>query len=220
MRPAEVAVERLGAAFRRCAVGGVRAGAGAQQRKVEAQRVAVGQLEGGRRVHDEQAVAAAAVDVAEALAVDLVLGHRLGEGGAGRLALRDETLDEAEPAPFGPVGQRAGEAGHVHDLAGCLGDAACARDQRAAVRELALRVAEQQVQRERAAEGVARRLGVREAGDALGGEAVEIGRVRGLERGPAAELRDRPVAEAVEEDDEQAHRLSSHRRSSPAAARR
>ena len=78
------------------------------------------------------------------------------------------------------------------------------REQRPAVRELRLRVAEEQVQGERAAEGVAGRLGVQQCAHTLRGEAIEVGRACGLERREAVELHGRPVAEAVEEDDEQA----------------
>ena len=184
-------------------MGGVRARLRAQHREVEAERVGVGELEGGRRVDEEQAVAATGVDITEAVAVDLVRGDGGGERDAGVLAAGDEALHEAQPAL---LGDGAGEARGERDLAGLLRDAARAREQGAAVGELALGVAEEQVQRERAAEGVAGRLGVQQAGDALGGEAVELWRVRGLERGEAAELGHGAVAEAVEEDREQAER--------------
>ena len=58
-------------------------------------------------------------------------------------------------------------------------------------------------------------------GAEIGGAAPAEGALAAmLGRATRRRFRDRPVAEAVEEDDEQAHGVRGHRRASPAAARR
>src|SRR3990172_8158286 len=83
VRPGEVGVERVRCSLGQGRVGRLRAGQGAEHGQVQPQRVRVRHLERGAAGYVEDAVAAAAVDVAEAKAVRLVLRYRVSEGAAG-----------------------------------------------------------------------------------------------------------------------------------------
>ena len=204
MGPGQVVVERGGGGVGGGVGGGLVAGLGAQHRQAQRQRVAVGDAERRRAGDEQDAVAVAAVAVAKADLAAGVVGDGLGEGGAGLLAIGDEALPQSQP---GALDVRAREAGREHDVAGGQVVAARAGDQRSAVGELILGVAEQQVQRDGAAQRIAGALGVQRARDALPGEPIEVGRAGGLERRLAAQFGRGPIAQPVEDDqqDAQAH---------------
>ena len=204
VHPGQVLVEGGGGGDSGRVVRGRVSGEGAEDGEAEGEGVGVGDAEGDGAGDVEDAVALAAVEVAEAEVACGVVGDGVGEGDAGRFAVGDEALGESQAVAL-DVG--AGEAGGEHDLTGGNGVATGAGDEGAAVGELRLGVAEEEVQGDGAAERVAGTLGVEAAGDGLRGEAIEVGGVGGLERGFAAELGGGAVAKAVEDDQQyaQAH---------------
>ena len=87
-----------------------------------------------------------------------MFGDGVGEAPAFLLAPADEPLEEAQAAVR--LLFDGGEAGSEHDIAGSDRQSAGGGEERAAVRERIFGVAEHEVERKRAAERIAGRLGM------------------------------------------------------------